>query len=165
MRLLVKDVLIGDDDILIRDSIPVRGRTPEDTSFSRNDSDGRSVSESSLLRSGRKDPTLRGTSFCAKELFLAQDAGFQELFDQPHHFPVGYAHAYPFQKMVVTNVVKTTLDVAFKNPAIGQPAPTPIPVATLRQDQAPDMLQGPMGALSGPEPVRYKQESGLEDWL
>lgn len=44
-------------------------------------------------------------------------------------------------------------------------APTPVLVASLRQGQVPDMLQGPMSAPTGPEHVGYAPELGLEDRL
>jgi len=53
VRLLVKEVLVGDDTIFIRHSIPVPTHPSNDAPFSPTNSNGRPVSESYLLRSGR----------------------------------------------------------------------------------------------------------------
>ncbi len=58
VRLLVKEVLVGDDTIFIRHSIPVPTHPSNDAPFSPTNSNGRPVSESYLLRSGRGDAAL-----------------------------------------------------------------------------------------------------------
>ena len=63
LRLLVKDILVGDDKIVIRHSIPLP-TNPSGGHPPKADSPGPSPtqSESYLLRSGRKHPTLRRSS-------------------------------------------------------------------------------------------------------
>ncbi len=53
VRLLVKEVLVGDDTIVIRHSIPVPGKPPSDDQTPSKAGHGRSTRESYLLRSGR----------------------------------------------------------------------------------------------------------------
>ena len=56
VRLLVKDVLVGDDEILIRHSIPVPGNPSNDASSSSTNDDSGTETKSYLLRSGRGQP-------------------------------------------------------------------------------------------------------------
>jgi site-specific DNA recombinase len=65
VRLLVKDVLVGDDMITIRHSIPTPSRSPSDDDPPGSPGDRASPSGGSyLLRSGRHDPAL-GNAFLA----------------------------------------------------------------------------------------------------
>ena len=67
LRLLVKDILVGDDKIVIRHSIPLP-TNPSGGHPPKTDSPGPSPtqSESYLLRSGRNNSSLRSSSwsFC-----------------------------------------------------------------------------------------------------
>jgi site-specific DNA recombinase len=62
VRLLVKDILVDNDSITIRHSIPTPPRTPP-SSAEPPPSDGKSRSPDQcyLLRSGSDDPALRGS--------------------------------------------------------------------------------------------------------
>jgi site-specific DNA recombinase len=64
VRLLVKEVLVGDDTIVIRHSIPVPANPPSADQVPPTAAGGTSTSKSYLLRSGRSQPHL-GESFPA----------------------------------------------------------------------------------------------------
>jgi site-specific DNA recombinase len=61
VRLLVKEILVGDDAIIIRHSIPITPSGPDDGT-SKSDKSGYSNDKSYLLRSGRNGRTLRDAS-------------------------------------------------------------------------------------------------------
>ena len=65
----------------------------------------------------------------------------------------------------MTDIVETAFDVSLYHPGIRQPAPPTILIAFLRLDSHSDMLQGAMGAPSGPKPVRDIPKLRLEDRL
>jgi site-specific DNA recombinase len=59
VRLLVKEVLVSDDAIVIRHSIPVTAKPPRDEEPRKSSPSGVSEGEGYLLRSGRTHPALR----------------------------------------------------------------------------------------------------------
>ena len=71
VRLLVKDVLIGEDTITIRHSIPIPSGP------SRNDGSGSSGGRNYLLCTGRDYPALRRPSLSTRELSLTAASGFE----------------------------------------------------------------------------------------
>src|SRR5262249_37344951 len=69
VRLLVKEILVGDDAITIRHSIPVSPNPPRNDEPPQSSKFGTPKSEGYLLRSGRSNPALRG----AELVLLAAD--------------------------------------------------------------------------------------------
>src|SRR5215831_13997806 len=112
VRLLVKEVLVDNDTITIRHSIPAQPRTPPAGSAPPLSNGKLQMrDESYLLRSGSDDPALRRPSLSPDELIFRQNAGFQEPRDQSDHLPVGHACAQSVWKVVMTEIVETALDV------------------------------------------------------
>ena len=101
VRLLVKEVLVGEDAIIIRHSIPV-------TSPPRNDESPKSgksvISEGKgyLLRSGRDHPALRDAT---------STVGFQHDLQQVHHVRVIHTTYHLVQQPVVPDIVKVAAQV------------------------------------------------------
>ena len=87
VRLLVKDILVDNDAITIRHSIPSHPRTPP----TGTPSDGRSqtADQSYLLRSGRDARPLRRAVDSVLPLAPLHDAGPQPLADKPQDSRVG----------------------------------------------------------------------------
>jgi hypothetical protein len=87
---LVKDILVGDDKIVIRHSIPLP-TNPSGGDPQKADSPGPSPtqSESYLLRSGRHDASLRSSSWSLVATTLVFVTRFQHLLNEPQHSAVG----------------------------------------------------------------------------
>ena len=81
VRLLVKDVLVGDDEILIRHSIPVPGNPSNDASSPSITDGGSSGTKSYLLRSGQGDAAMRGAGDRVVEHRLFKLARSQPLLE------------------------------------------------------------------------------------
>jgi site-specific DNA recombinase len=83
VRLVVKDVLIGDHTITIRHSIPVgspQGGCPPP---------GHAGGPNYLLCKGRDHTTLWSSFVCWQQEAVRQNSGFQELCDQPRYLAIG----------------------------------------------------------------------------
>jgi site-specific DNA recombinase len=89
VRLVVKDVLIGDDTITIRHSIPVSQGSPRGSCPPPSQAGGPNY----LLCKGRDDTALGRSIVCAEELILCQYAGLQKRSDQSRHPVISYACA------------------------------------------------------------------------
>ena len=91
VRLLVKDVLVGDDTIVIRHSIPVPNDTPsnQETPSPANGT-GNLESKSYLLRSGRKRTALRGPLLHRIDQPIFHHPSLQEGSDEFEHALVDY---------------------------------------------------------------------------
>ena len=101
VRLLVKEVLVSEEKITIRHSIPIPGSPSggPDPSKSGNDYP---EDEGYLLRSGRHYPALRHP-------FLA--VRFQNLLEQRQHVSVVHPACHLFQQQVMPDVVKVAAQV------------------------------------------------------
>ena len=89
VRLVVKEILIGDDNIVIRHSIPIASTPPpsgDPPTPTR--SDATRSARNYLLRSGSNATALRGSLFHPHSLPVLQHAGVQPFLDEPHHAPV-----------------------------------------------------------------------------
>jgi site-specific DNA recombinase len=84
VRLVVKDILIGDDSIVIRHCIPVVGLPPEPRggAVAPGRSPGMPAGQSFPLRSGSKWGALRGSDLRCLDEVPAQDAGTQVAPDE-----------------------------------------------------------------------------------
>jgi site-specific DNA recombinase len=96
VRLIVKEILIEDESIIVRHSIPV-SQPPNDDPKSPLSRPGEPGDKSYLLRSGRNDSTLRSTCVRAEKLFFRQDTSLQELSNQPCHPSIGQALTHPVE--------------------------------------------------------------------
>ena len=75
VRLVVKEVLVGDDTILIRHCIPIPSGPPHGSSSPRGHSDDSGDDRSYLLRTRSKHATLGGTLFRTPDPAVFPDAG------------------------------------------------------------------------------------------
>ena len=91
VRLVVKDVLVGDDTIVIRHCIPVASTLPPNSGPPA-PSHPKSTPEaqSYLLRKGSDAPALNRPYFTLSSLALLQHSGGKPFLDQPHDAPVRY---------------------------------------------------------------------------
>jgi site-specific DNA recombinase len=111
VRLLIKEVLVGDDTIVIRHCIPVPSAPPggsDPPPSIRSDEPG--VDRSYLLRSGSERPPLRGTLLRGTEQTILQHAGVQERSDQRQHACVRHAPGQPSHQEVVIDSIEGTYD-------------------------------------------------------
>ena len=118
VRLIVKEVLVTEDKITIRHSIPISGSPvggPDPSKPGNHSTEG----EGYLLRSGRQDSALRSARLRWEHLVFPDEAGFQPLLENR------LVHGDVGEKPVVADVVETGGNVSVKNPlspvgAIGQ---------------------------------------------
>src|SRR5262249_45489218 len=116
VRLLVKEVLVDNDTITIRHSIPAQASTsPAGGAPLPSNGKRRVGDESYLLRSGSGDAALRRAARVALATTDAPgpvafipflDRRFQPQLDQPEHVPVHDATSYRFDKRVMWNRVE-----------------------------------------------------------
>src|SRR5882762_5278033 len=100
VRLVVKDVLIGDDTITIRHSIPVLPGPPQGSSLPPSQTAGPNY----LLCKGSDNAALRSSIRCfVKDVFI-HVPGFQPLSEN------GSVHRDVRQKPIVGNLIETALD-------------------------------------------------------
>jgi site-specific DNA recombinase len=79
VRLVVKDVLIGDDTITIRHSIPVLRGPPQGVSLPPSHTAGPNY----LLCKGSDHRSLRSTRLCLRPFAFLHHPSFQPFLDQP----------------------------------------------------------------------------------
>ena len=101
VRLLVKEVIVSEDAITIRHSVPLTS-PPRDDGPPKFDKSNVSKSQSYLLRSGRHHSTLRDA---------AATICFQHDFQQVHHVIIVDSLRHFGQQQVVPNVVKIAAQV------------------------------------------------------
>jgi site-specific DNA recombinase len=106
VRLVVKDVLIGDDTITIRHSIPVPQGSPQGGCLPPSSTD----SPHYLLCKGSDNSALWSSVRCFVEDVFFHIPGFQPLLKN------GSVHRDVSQKPIVRNLIEAALDVAFENP-------------------------------------------------
>ena len=104
VRLLVKEILVGEDTITIRHSIPIPSAPPQ------NEDSQALNGQNYLLCKGRDDSTLRGSVQCFVEHVFFHVPRFQP------HLENGSVHRDLRQKPIVRNFVEAALDVALQNP-------------------------------------------------
>jgi len=83
VRLLVKEVLVGDDTIIIRHSIPIPTTPSTDGHSPPTPTGGTSTSQCYLLRSGRERPALRRSPVPLLDHAARHDPAVQIGPDQP----------------------------------------------------------------------------------
>jgi len=100
VRLLVKEVLVGENDITIRHSIPIPSNSPPTSTPS-------SASEPNyLLCKGSDYCSLRRTHIRLRPFTVFRYSGFQPFLDQPQHSVVGYSMHKELHHPLVTDVVE-----------------------------------------------------------
>jgi hypothetical protein len=113
VRLLIKYILVGDDAITIRHSIPVATKPPHDGEPPKSSKVGAPKSEGYLLRSGRSNPALRSAELA---LLAANDPPLpiaipflnrrlQPQLYQPQHRAVRNATSYRPEQIFVRNQI------------------------------------------------------------
>src|SRR5712692_1578598 len=126
VRLVVKEVLIGEDHIVIRHSIPIASTPPASGGPpAPRWPDGAPTGQSYLLRSGRNNRTLRGSSFPAHQGSVRHTHRCLKpsLNIEQHPFAVRVMAHGTHQEFPVDSV-KETLDVEVKYPVV---LPTSLP--------------------------------------
>src|SRR6266568_3966918 len=123
VRLVIKEVLVGDDTIVIRHCIPVPSGPPHRGSLppsgrSNDLGDDRSY----LLRSGSDSSALRRPHVTARPLPIHQHAGVEPFLDQSHDAPVRNPVLDELHQTVVVDGVEKATNVGIKHPVHLLPA-------------------------------------------
>jgi site-specific DNA recombinase len=105
VRLLVKDVLVGEDTITIRHSIPIPSGTPQNGGSES--ADGQNY----LLCKGRDRGSLRNSHHRRLHLPLVGDLHGQAVLDQPQHASVHHALFDQNHQLVVRNGRKVAAEI------------------------------------------------------
>jgi len=155
VRLLVKEVLVDDDAITIRHSIPIPSTSPP-TSSDPSPSTGKTspADRSYLLRSGRERTALRGSFVGRSDQPIRQHAAGQEPADEPQNALVGDPFGHQPHQDVVIDPVEKLFEVDVHHhaqPRRNEPlrrrhrlmrrAPGPEPVARRAERPVPMRLQ------------------------
>ena len=152
LRLLVKDILVGDDKIVIRHSIPLP-TNPSGGHPPKTNSPGPSPtqSESYLLRSGRNDTPLWSSLGAIHQGSIRKlKRRCQPSPDvKPHPF-AGRVFLQRPQQQLMRDVVKQALDVELQNPIV-------LPASLARH------LQGIERRLAGPITVGVWKKDGFQN--
>ena len=161
VRLLVKEVLVGDDTIIIRHTIPIPGGSAAGGGTSSGP--GRPVptrGESSLLRKGSKGRALGNTSLLiaiagralrASSLVPLFHRCLKPHLDQMQHAPVNYPARHRCEKFRVWDRVKIRGKIRVDDLRI------------TRIEQAVHLLDRGEGVAPGPISVLFGWQVGLED--
>ena len=143
VRLLVKEVIVGENAIIIRHSVPVTS-PPRNDGAPNSSKSGTSKTKGYILRSGRHNPALRDA---------VSTVGLQHDLQQMHHVIVVDPFRYLGQQSVVPNVVKIAPQINVNNACL---------VKNDRLGHAFDRFMScPLGSVS----KRSRLEVGLKDRL
>jgi site-specific DNA recombinase len=154
VRLVVKDILIGDDTIVIRHCIPIGSAPPPQSGpATPHRANGSSGGQSLLLRSGSEWPALRRPLIPLHHHPIAHDSGVQVRPDQPQHCGVLDALPEPVHQDVVVDPVEELLQVH-----VHHDPPSRLHVRLRGQNR---IVRSP----SGPEAVAVLAEGGIEQRL
>jgi site-specific DNA recombinase len=149
VRLVVKDVLIGDDSITIRHSISVPQQSPtQGGNLPPCGTDGRNY----LLCKGSGTAALRRPFLHTDSFPILQHARVQPLLDEPHDAPVRDAMLDELDKPFVRNRIEKAAYVQIEHP-----------VHLLRQKSRVKRIQRIMLASLGTESVREAEEVRFVD--
>jgi len=108
VRLLVKDVLVGEDTITIRHSIPIPSGPPQDGG-------SKPGSANYLLCKGRDHRALRGTCLRFRPLAFLHHPGPEPFLDQSQDAGVGDAMLHELDQPAFVEVVKKSSNVGVKH--------------------------------------------------
>jgi site-specific DNA recombinase len=110
VRLVVKDVLVGDDTITIRHSIPIPSGPPQnDGPQSRGDPDY-------LLCKGRDHCSLRRTLLRFRPLAILRYSRLKPFPDQAKYAAIGHPVLYELSRPLVAHVIEEATDVRIEHP-------------------------------------------------
>ena len=148
VRLLVKDVLVGEDSITIRHSIPIPSGSPQNGGS--DDPNG----QNSLLCKRRERTALRRSFIDRRHQSVLQHSGPQKGSDQLEHPSVGHALGHRRYQAVVIHLVEKFLQIQVNHPAtpfgdillrlshrLPRAAPRSKTVAVLGERRVPALLQ------------------------
>ena len=126
LRLLVKEVLVGDDKIVIRHSIPMPheppgGKSPDPAERSAT---APPPPQSYLLRSGRQDRALRRPLLRLDHASIFEYACRQPFGNQPDDSPVANPMLDEADQPILVDPVEKGLNVAIEHP-VDPPLPDP----------------------------------------
>jgi len=118
VRLVIKEVLVGDDTIVIRHCIPVPsgpppGGSPPPVARSDDLGDARNY----LLRSGSDDSPLRGARVRVAQFLALQNAGGKPLVDRPTQHSIAHPLVENPSKTRMVQAVEKGRDVQLQDPA------------------------------------------------
>ena len=109
VRLLVKDVLVGEDTITIRHSIPINSGPPQNGSTQVPDG------QNYLLCTGRDPRPLWRTFLRLPPLPFLHHSGFQPFLDQPQDARIGYAVLDKLQHPFVIEMIEKPTNVCVQH--------------------------------------------------
>src|ERR1035438_8687646 len=112
VRLVVKDVLIGDDTITIRHSIPVPQGPPQGGSQPPN----KTVRTKYLLCKGSDHCSLRRTHIRLRPLAILRYSRLEPFLDQAKHTTVGHPVLDELHRPFMAHVVEEATDVRVEHP-------------------------------------------------
>ena len=148
VRLIVKEVLVTEDKITIRHSIPISGSPgggPDPSKPGNHSTEG----EGYLLRSGRHRPALWRPLGGRADQPILQHARGQEAADQPEQAFVGHPFGHQTHQDVVIDPIEELLQIEIDHDV------------EARADVVLRTLHRPMSRASGPEPVARVRETGV----
>ena len=152
VRLLVKEILVGDDAIIIRHSIPITSSGPDDRT-SKSDKSGYSNHESYLLRSGRHHSPLRRSRCTRRDAAILHLHGrLQPTFDVEQHPGTVRMFADSLEHQFPIDAVEEAFDVEIEHPVV---APTALASREHRIDRR----------FSGPVAIGVAVKQRLHDRL
>ena len=141
VRLVVKEVLVGDDTILIRHCIPIPSGPPHGSSSPRGHSDDSGDDRSYLLRTRSKPRALCGAPVRRGIRLAVQHPDTQQLADESHQRPISHPNLEQLLQFGAVQTVEEGHDVRLQNPTHLAPVNHPV--------QSADR---PVGITSRPEP-------------
>src|SRR5271166_3365618 len=155
VRLLVKEVLIGEENIVIRHSIPLSSTPPTASDRQSPPSGpGAPIDKNYLLRSGRHLAALRGPLIHRKDQAVFHHPGLEKCPDEFEHAFVGYPRSDAGHQTIVVNSVEKSFEVEINDDvvALGNVAlrlghrlmgrtPRSEAVTMLRKRRVPPLLQ------------------------
>ncbi len=152
VRLLVKEVLVDNDAIMIRHSIPSHPRTSPTRTEPPSDSKSRTADQSYLLPSGSDDRTLGRPLLGSDVAPLIQHAHLEPFLDQADDSAIPNPVFYEADQPIVADRVEKRSNVGIENPA---------DIASF--DPVCERVQRIVLAASGSEPIAEAQELRLID--
>jgi len=112
VRLVVKDVLIGDDTITIRHSISVPKQSPpQGANLAPSGTEGRNY----LLCKGSGHRALRSACLRIRPFAILHHPSFQPFLDQPKDPSVGDAMLYELEQPAFVEVIEKAADICIQN--------------------------------------------------
>jgi site-specific DNA recombinase len=120
VRLLVKEVLVNDDTIVIRHSVPMPNDPPDDTGSSSPSAgaDRTPATGSYLLRTGSNRPALWRTVPAVLEQPVVEHTGCQVAPNEPKHPSIQNARCHSRHQSVVINPVEKLRQIQIDNKPI-----------------------------------------------